>query len=138
MRAKTTSSWLTNRVSSKKVGSSIVRRYSSVVRRYDSAKMLSWSHAVASGSKRRRISRITASTQRVRPALQSFALEGSYPVVKPGSSSGQPMYGGSWAWAVAGANASAARRQTVTRSRAISMLEYCAKRARSKRLSDVR
>ena len=39
--------------------------------------MLSWSQDRASGSKRRCISRMTASTQRVRPAVQSFSLEGS-------------------------------------------------------------
>src|SRR3954447_4422851 len=70
--------------------------------------MASWSQEPASGSKRRRISRITASTQCVRPAVQSFAIEGSYCVVSPGKSCVQPMYGGSSARAVPDATSIAA------------------------------
>src|SRR3954451_6991658 len=75
--------------------------------------MLSWSHDSASGSNRRSLSRITASTQRVRPAVQSFALEGSNPVARLGSNAVQATYGGSSARAALGA----ASRTTLMSSR---------------------
>src|SRR4051794_11936109 len=59
---------------------------------------------------------MTASTQCVRPATQSLALDGSYCVVRPGSSCVQPMKGGSAAQVAAGAiRKAAATAATTTR-----------------------
>src|SRR3954454_22904445 len=60
---------------------------------------------------------MTASTQCVRPAVQSFSLDGSYWVVRPGTSRVQPMKGGSSARVAAGAISSAAATAATTTER---------------------
>jgi hypothetical protein len=79
------SSWFTNCGSSKNPGVSAAHLYVCVVRRYARPNTALWSHALASGSKRRRISRMALSTQLIFPATHSSALVGSYSVVRDGS-----------------------------------------------------